>query len=284
MATTLKKHSHKILTLCLTAFFCFGCSEDLFNGDNQTVNGLKEALRVGTNNATSMLGKEDGYLKDEAIKILLPEKAQTTFKVINAISSNSAIQSAVKAFGVDLTADLQTTLETAFNRAAEQAAPEAAGIFVSAISNMSISDGKDILFSSNNEAATGYLKTNTYSGLQTAFNPIINESMKNVNVTIGSTQYNTLDAWKFFAQQNNKLSNAISGNATIKLLISALPTEQKNTINSIQHVEEDLGNHVVGEALNGIFTKIGAEEYKIRTDASARVNDLLKNVFGQLDK
>jgi len=281
MTTQLKKHSHKILTFCLTLFFLFS-SCDKLNGD-QTVDGLKEALRVGTNKATTMLGKENGYLKDEAVKILLPEEAQTTFKVVNAISNNSAIKAAVSALGINLTADMQSTLETAFNRAAEQAAPEAAGIFVSAINSMTIADGKNILFSSNNEAATDFLRSTTYSGLQTAFNPIINESMKSVKVSMGSSELNTIDAWKSFAQQNNKLSDAISNNTAIKTALSFLPTEQQNTIKSIQTVDENLGDYVVGKALNGIFTKIGVEEYKIRTDANARVNDLLRDVFGQLD-
>ena len=35
--------------------------------------------------------------------------------------------------------------------------------------------------------------------------------------------------------------------------------------------------------LNELFNKVAVEEEKIRTDASARVTDLLKDVFGQLD-
>ena len=38
--------------------------------------GLKEALRVGTDTATSKLAVVDGYLKDQAVKILLPDELE----------------------------------------------------------------------------------------------------------------------------------------------------------------------------------------------------------------
>jgi len=45
-----------------------------------------------------------------------------------------------------------------------------------------------------------------------------------------------------------------------------------------------LGSHVTQRALDGLFEKVAAEEKQIRDNPAARVNDLLKNVFGQLDK
>src|SRR5262245_35693567 len=43
--------------------------------NNETVvSGLKEALRVGSGNAVNLNGKVDGYFKNAAIKILMPEK------------------------------------------------------------------------------------------------------------------------------------------------------------------------------------------------------------------
>ena len=39
--------------------------------------GLKEALQVGTDNAVSVTGRIDGYFKNQAIKILMPEQLKT---------------------------------------------------------------------------------------------------------------------------------------------------------------------------------------------------------------
>jgi len=39
------------------------------------VAGLREALQFGAGNAIALTGKQDGFFKNEAIKILLPDKA-----------------------------------------------------------------------------------------------------------------------------------------------------------------------------------------------------------------
>jgi hypothetical protein len=43
----------------------------------------------------------------------------------------------------------------------------------------------------------------------------------------------------------------------------------------------DLDKYVVGRSLDGLFHVVGEEEKKIRTNPSARVTDLLREVFGQ---
>lgn len=43
----------------------------------------------------------------------------------------------------------------------------------------------------------------------------------------------------------------------------------------------DLDHYVTNKSLDGLFTMIGQEEKKIRTDPAARVTDLLKTVFGE---
>src|SRR5262249_61502532 len=42
--------------------------------DDRVIAGLKEALTVGTRNAVISTGQVDGFLKNAAIKIVLPEK------------------------------------------------------------------------------------------------------------------------------------------------------------------------------------------------------------------
>ena len=304
MATQFKKHSHKILIFCFMAIFSFGCTEELTDGLNnllgkdKIIAGLKEALNVGTKNATNMLGTDGGYRLDPTVFIDLPDEAKTTIDVaskvvgiINTVNSIPGVNSLIQSSGVDLSAfgsDLADNLISAFNRGAENAAPQAANIFYEAITRMSIADGKEILFSSNNEAATDYLYTNTSEGLTVAFAPIINGTISEINVSVGGDSYDALGAWSVYAEQNNKLANLIHSESFQNILSSPLVApflgDKVNTINSIQTTNTDLGDYVVGKALSGIFTKIGAEELKIRTDINARTSDLLREVFGEADK
>lgn len=46
------------------------------------VSGLKEALQVGTEKTVNLTGATDGFLKNEAIKILLPAKLQSMDKAL----------------------------------------------------------------------------------------------------------------------------------------------------------------------------------------------------------
>ena len=43
----------------------------------------------------------------------------------------------------------------------------------------------------------------------------------------------------------------------------------------------DLDNYVTSKAVDGLFSMLGEEEKKIRTDPAARGTELLKKVFGK---
>ena len=43
----------------------------------------------------------------------------------------------------------------------------------------------------------------------------------------------------------------------------------------------DITDYVVGKTLDGLFYMLGQEEKKIRTDPSAQITPLLKEVFGK---
>jgi hypothetical protein len=49
-------------------------------------------------------------------------------------------------------------------------------------------------------------------------------------------------------------------------------------------VNTDLNEYVTQQALKGMFTLLAQEELKIRQNPAARVTDILKKVFGSLDK
>ena len=139
-------------------------------GDFDIADGLKAALKIGIETAAANLGKEDGYLADAAVRIGLPKEALTAFSAVQSLSNNPAFNSILSASGVSIpTAD---TIVTLFNRAAENAAPKSIDIFVDAITGMSMGEAKTILFGEDN-AATTYLRDNTLTELQGAFNPSI---------------------------------------------------------------------------------------------------------------
>lgn len=135
------------------------------SGD-EIASGLKTALSQGAEKSTSRLSAVDGFLKDAAVKILLPPEA-------------AKVQAKLKMLGMS---ELMDNAVTSMNRAAEDAAKSATPIFLSAIKQMSITDALTIL-KGNDTAATSYLRRSTLSQLTSAFMPIIQASLQKVDAT-----------------------------------------------------------------------------------------------------
>jgi Protein of unknown function (DUF4197) len=134
--------------------------------------GLQEALKVGTENAVLQTSAADGFLSNEAIKILMPESLQTIEKPLRLVGYGPQIDEFV----------------VGMNRAAEKSMPFAKKIFWDAIGAMTFDDAKKILNGSDT-AATDYFKTKTSKKLQTAFRPKVEDVMSQVGV---NRQYNDL--------------------------------------------------------------------------------------------
>jgi Protein of unknown function (DUF4197) len=132
------------------------------------------------------------------------------------------------------------------NRAGEQAAPFAKDIFLGAITEMTFDDARKIL-AGGDTAATQYFKAKTTGRLTTAFRPVVENATNEVGVT---RQYKEL-----------------MGRA------STIPFLKSETL--------DIDQYVVDKGLDGLFFVLGQEEKKIRTNPTARVTDLLKEVFGK---
>jgi Protein of unknown function (DUF4197) len=140
--------------------------------DSKIVAGLTDALRVGTSNAVAKTGKPDGFLKNRAIKILLPEKLRS-------------VASGARMLGMGGRVD---ELEVGMNRAAEQATPRAKEIFFDALKRMTFDDARQIL-NGGDTAATDYFKRQSSADLTEAFTPIVRDTMEKVGVI---RQYNQL--------------------------------------------------------------------------------------------
>ncbi|MGN6164806.1 MAG: DUF4197 domain-containing protein [Flavisolibacter sp.] len=151
--------------------------------NDEIISGLKEALSVGTNNAAQKLSNVDGFFKDAAIKILMPEEAKKVETKLRNLGMGKQVDNAI----------------LSMNRAAEDASKEVAPIFVNAIKGMSIQDGVGIL-KGGDFAATNYLKDKTTASLTEKFRPVIEASLQKVNATkywntVFST-YNTFSSEK----------------------------------------------------------------------------------------
>lgn len=129
----------------------------------QISSGLKEALNIGVADGVKKLAVTDGFFKNEAVKILMPEKLRKIDTTLRSLGMGSLADEGVKLL----------------NRAAEDAVTEAAPIFTKAITSMTITDAKNILLSSDN-AATNYLQTKTQSQLFSAFQPKVKASLGKV--------------------------------------------------------------------------------------------------------
>lgn len=252
----------KIYTLLLAAvLFLSSCdilqqileqgakSQSLTN--SEIIEGLKKALSTGTESSTNLLHARDGFLKDQAVKILLPPEAEV-------ITQNLA---KIPGVGQQTIDDLILKI----NRSAEDAAVEAKPIFIDAIKNMTIQDGMNILkgksgntSSFDSTAATVYLKGRTYQNLKAAFAPKINASLNKKLVGNISTS----SAWSNVINLYNKIAPLIGK----------------------QKINPDLGAYVTEKALNGVFLKIGVEEKKIRKNPMSYASDIIKKVFGSVYK
>lgn len=118
--------------------------------------GLKGALEQGSNAAVALLGKENGFLNNDKVKIQLPgvlEKARPILQMTG------------KAGQLD-------ELVVAMNRAAESAVPKAKPLLVNAVKSMTLTDAKNIL-TGGDTSVTDFFKSKTSAQLAEQFLPSV---------------------------------------------------------------------------------------------------------------
>ena len=206
------------------------------------------------------MGKSGSGLSNEDIvsglKEALTVGAQNSSNKLSALNGFMG-NAAIKVLMPDEAKKVESTLRSAglgklvddailsMNRAAEEASKSAAPIFVDAVKSMNVQDALGIL-RGNDSAATTYLKSKTWDPLTSAFKPVIDAALEKT----GATKY-----WAAVFEAYNKI-----------------PLTKK--------VNTDLSNYVTGRALGGMFYQVALEEQSIRKNPAARVNDILKKVFG----
>ncbi|MRR05363.1 MAG: DUF4197 domain-containing protein [Deltaproteobacteria bacterium] len=134
------------------------------------------------------------------------------------------------------------------NRAAEAAAPKAAGFFGDAIRQMTVEDARGIL-AGGDTSATQFFEKKLRSKLFESFKPVVSSSMNQVG-TVRSYQ-------EMMGSYGSLPMASMFGTPSL-----------------------DLNSYVTNKALDGLFTMVGQEEKKIRTNPMARTTELLRRVFG----
>jgi len=191
--------------------------------------GLKEALTVGAKNAATALNQPNGYFGNPEVKIPFPQEVVQVSTKLRSLGMGKQVDE----------------FEKTMNQAAEQAAVEAAPIFANAITQMTITDAKNIL-TGNKNAATVYLQDKCTSQLTTAFTPHVKKALDNTLAT---------SYWKDITGYYNKLP-------------------------FITPVNTDLTQYTTGKALEGLFKVVGKEETKIRDNPALWSTNVLQKVFG----
>ena len=135
------------------------------------------------------------------------------------------------------------------NRAAEAAIPKASKIVGNAVRAMTISDAQKILTGADN-SATQYFRRKTSKNLTTAMLPIVKRATESAGVT---------SAYKGLVDKAG-VAGGLLGDSL------------------------DLDAYVTEKTLDGLFLKLAAEEKAIRTNPVARSTDLLKKVFGAVER
>jgi len=253
------------LTLLVLLFPILLYSCDLLNmesvaGDPTTdeiVSGLKTALKVGTDSSSTVLNKQDGYFANAAIKIPMPPEAKLITDNMNGTLLSS--------IGVPAMVE---KMVLSMNRSAEDAASEAKPIFWDAITNITLGDALSILQGKNpsspsstfdSTAATGYLKSVTYTALSGVFQP-------KIDVSLGRPLVSGLSAnslWTTLTTAYNNVANTLAGR-----------------ILGLSPVTSQLSLFVTQKGLDGLFHMVGIQEKKIRKDPFKWASDILKKVFG----
>ncbi|ALJ04443.1 hypothetical protein APS56_04500 [Pseudalgibacter alginicilyticus] len=192
-------------------------------GNAEIASGLRQALNLGIEKQVSKLTAEDGFFKNELVKIALPDELQKVDKALRDIGLSSLADEGLKVL----------------NRAAENAVKEATPIFVDAVKDITFADAKNILLG-DNDAATQYLTSKTQTALYDKFNPVIKNSFSKVGADqIWSnliTKYNSLP---FTSDVNPDLTDYVTAEA-LKGVYTMIAVEEEDIRTQLSSRSTDL--------------------------------------------
>ncbi|MDX1470467.1 MAG: DUF4197 domain-containing protein [Flavobacteriaceae bacterium] len=182
----------------------------------EIANGLRQALNQGIDQQVSQLAKEDGFFRNELVKIVLPNELQKVDKTLRDIGLSNLADEGLKVL----------------NRAAEEAVKEATPIFVNAVKDITFSDARDILLGKD-DAATQYLILRTRNELYGKFNPVIEKSFQEVGAdVIWENLINRYNAIPLTNDVNPDLTDYVT-NEALEGVFTMIALEEKEIRSSI---------------------------------------------------
>jgi hypothetical protein len=132
----------------------------------EAAGGIKEALAQGVDRSIRQLGRPDGFFRDAAVKILVPERLRQVADLARRAGQGARVDA----------------FEESMNRAAEKAVPAAAGILANAVRAMTVQDAIGIV-RGGGTSATDYFKRTSGEALFASFRPIVARQTASVGVT-----------------------------------------------------------------------------------------------------
>jgi hypothetical protein len=167
---------------------------------SEASSGLKDALAAGVKSAITQLGKKDGFLADQAVRIMVPKRVRKLADAAKSLGAGKYVED----------------FEVAMNRAAEQAVPLAADVFAAAVKQMSVQDALAIV-SGEPDAATQYFRRTTEATLQAKFLPIVTKATGNTGVT---------QRYKALSEKSGPMAALLGGSSKKPLDLDAYVTEK----------------------------------------------------------
>lgn len=201
--------------------------------------GIKEALAQGVDRAVRQLGKEDGFFRDQAVKIFVPEKVRKLADLARQLGAGGKVDA----------------FELSMNRAAEKAVPVAAGILADAVRQMTLQDAIGLV-RGGETSATDFFRRSSEEKLYAAFRPIVEKQTASVGVT---------QKYKDFSKK--------AGGGSMAALLGGGGGGQGAASSA------DLDDYVTRETIDGLFHVIAEQEKQIRRNPASRTTELLRRVF-----
>jgi hypothetical protein len=179
--------------------------------EGEAASGIREALEKGAVAAVQLLGRTDGFLRNDKVRIPLPGYLNDAARFLRAAGQGKRIDE----------------LETAMNRAAEAAVPEAKTLLVGAVKSMSVEDARQIL-GGGDDAATQFFARKTREPLSVKFLPIVTRATQKVKL---ADKYNAVagraSAMGLIREQDANVQQYVTGKALDGLYLVIAEEERK---------------------------------------------------------
>lgn len=135
-------------------------------GDAEAAEGIREAMARGVDAAVRQLGRPDGFLGNEAVRIGVPRQMRGVADGARRLGAGHYVEA----------------FETSMNRAAERAVPAAAEVFSDAVRQMTVTDALGIV-RGGETAGTEYFRSVAGQRLRERFLPIVSTATSQSGVT-----------------------------------------------------------------------------------------------------